>query len=127
MIWIGALTSAYMDLLDKQDVVAMAVFAHFCVYSILLEELWWVDDLGAATIRNILEAVGVGSWSVVGGANQPKMARGLSSESIMSGVEQDEIEKEGVDAEEGREDLVGLFEWPMRILELYESRKGSMS
>lgn len=63
MIWPAAVDTVYIDLLAKEDVVAMAIFAHFCVYAILLEDLWWVDDLGVATIRSILEAVGADSES----------------------------------------------------------------
>ena len=92
MAWVLPLDDTYVKLLAENDVIAMAVYAHFLVYLILLEDLWWVGDLGVATIQNILEGFGV-----VGCRWCSEDKTGTVQESL---------------------NLQGLFAWPARVLKL---------
>ena len=57
--WVSFFEDSFLRLLTEQDIFALAVYAHFLVYTILLEDLWWIGDLGVATIRDILDGVSV--------------------------------------------------------------------
>jgi hypothetical protein len=58
MVWIVGADPAFIDLLGQQDEVAVAVYAHFLVYTMLLDDLWWVSDLGISALADILDFVG---------------------------------------------------------------------
>jgi hypothetical protein len=58
MVWIAGADPAYIDLLGQQDEVAVAIYAHFLVYTMLLDDLWWVSDLGISALADILDFVG---------------------------------------------------------------------
>ncbi len=104
MSWISRLDNTFVNLLVENDILALAVYAHFLVYATLLQYLWWVGDLGVDTLRNILEGL-----SIVG-------CRRCLSEDHQGRP----VTKDGTDAVSGLFDGRGLFAWPARILELHE-------
>ena len=59
MAWVKPLDDTYVKLLAEKDDITMAVYAHFLVYVILLEELWWVGDLGQPPYEAFWKALGI--------------------------------------------------------------------
>ena len=55
--WVSGTERQFLDLLAKGNGFALAVYAHFLVYMIPLEDFWFVGDLGIATVRKILMVV----------------------------------------------------------------------
>lgn len=102
MAWVLPLDDTYVKLLAEKDVIAMAVYAHFLAYVILLEDLWWVGDLGVATIRNILEGFGVVGCRWCSDDGRPHQ----STPEDKTGTVQESL------------NVQGLFAWPARVLKL---------
>ena len=104
MAWISRLDNTFVKRLAENHIMTLAVYAHFLVYTILLDGLWWVGDLGVATIRNILEGLGI-----VGCRRCSSDGRlGPSTANTETSTAQESL------------DLQGLFAWPARVLELHE-------
>lgn len=55
--WVSRTERQFLDLLAEENIMALAVYAHFLVHMILVEDLWFVGDLGIATVRSILSVV----------------------------------------------------------------------
>ena len=55
-LWVVQIRDPFFKLLIDEHILALSVYAHFVVYLILFENLWWIGDMGRATLRNILDA-----------------------------------------------------------------------
>ena len=51
--WIPTTSADFFDLLARQNTMALAVYAHFAVHMTLLEDTWFIGDLGVDTLRRI--------------------------------------------------------------------------
>ena len=52
--WPGAIPRGFVDMLMEGSPPALVVYAHWLVLMVLVEDLWWVDDMGRAGIREII-------------------------------------------------------------------------
>jgi hypothetical protein len=55
-LWVVQISDPFFKLLVDEHILALSVYAHFVVYLIMFENLWWIGDMGRATLRNILNA-----------------------------------------------------------------------
>ena len=99
--WIGRPDVSYFDYLAAGDICALAVYAHFVVHMILLEDLWWIRDLGIATLRDILRIVDEKASQYHLLLNDRYLSPEASTDPVSS-------------------ELQPLFAWPRRIEELYD-------
>ena len=53
--WPAHLSSEFVELLTHGTPLALAVHAHWLMLVVLLEELWWIDDMGRAGIQEIAQ------------------------------------------------------------------------
>ena len=51
--WPVRVPKHYVDLLVCGDLFARVIYAHWLVLNILVEDYWWVDDMGTAGVREI--------------------------------------------------------------------------
>ena len=52
--WIGDIPKGFVDVLQVGFPPALAVYAHWLMLIILVEDLWWVHDMGRAGIRDVI-------------------------------------------------------------------------
>lgn len=51
--WPCRVSSTFVELLKHEYKPALAVYAHFLVFTIVLEEIWWIGDMGRSGLRDI--------------------------------------------------------------------------
>lgn len=54
MLWVAKVDKAFLVLLSEEHRLALAIHAHFLVFLILFENVWYIGDLGLASLRDIL-------------------------------------------------------------------------
>ena len=52
--WSAHIPKGFVDLLTSRSPPALVVYAHWLMLTVLVEDLWWVDDMGRAGIREII-------------------------------------------------------------------------
>lgn len=52
--WAAHIPKGFLDLLIGESPPALVVYAHWLMLMILVEDLWWIDDMGRAGIREII-------------------------------------------------------------------------
>lgn len=52
--WAADVPRSFVDMLVGGSPIALAVYAHWLMLMVLVEDLWWVDDMGRAGIRGII-------------------------------------------------------------------------
>ena len=52
--WPADIPSGFVDMLVAESPPALAVYAHWLMLMVLVEDLWWIDDMGQAGIRDII-------------------------------------------------------------------------
>ena len=53
--WSADIPKGFVDLLIGRSPPALVVYAHWLMLMVLVEDLWWIDDMGVAGIRDIIE------------------------------------------------------------------------
>lgn len=53
-IWPAHIPKGFVDMLMDEFPPAFAVYAHWLMLMVLVEDLWWIDDIGRAGIRDII-------------------------------------------------------------------------
>ena len=53
--WPAQISKGFVDLLIGRSPPALVVYAHWLMLMVLVEDLWWIDDMGRAGIREIIE------------------------------------------------------------------------
>ena len=56
--WPVQIPKAFVDAVVDGMILARVIYAHWLVLVMLLDDLWWVDDMGATGIREIVEHCG---------------------------------------------------------------------
>lgn len=51
----GSVSKGFVEMLTSTFPLALAIYAHWLVLVILIEDLWWVGDMGRAGIREIVD------------------------------------------------------------------------
>lgn len=57
LLWIGKIDQSFFELLRKEHTLALAIYAHFLILLILFENVWYIGDLGSASLRDILTTI----------------------------------------------------------------------
>ena len=52
--WPADIPKGFVDLLIGRSPPALVVYAHWLMLMVLVEDLWWIDDMGRAGIREII-------------------------------------------------------------------------
>ena len=52
--WSAHIPKGFVDLLIDRSPPALVVYAHWLMLMVLVEDLWWIDDMGRAGIRDII-------------------------------------------------------------------------
>ena len=52
--WSADIPKGFVDLLIGRSPPALVVYAHWLMLMVLVEDLWWIDDMGRAGIRDII-------------------------------------------------------------------------
>ncbi|KAL9046156.1 MAG: hypothetical protein Q9214_000941 [Letrouitia sp. 1 TL-2023] len=52
--WPAGIPRGFVDMLLVKSPPALAVYAHWLMLMVLVEDLWWIDDMGRAGIRDII-------------------------------------------------------------------------
>ena len=52
--WTAHIPKGFVDLLTGRCPPALVVYAHWLMLMVLVEDLWWIDDMGRAGIRDIV-------------------------------------------------------------------------
>lgn len=52
--WSARIPKGFVDLLIGRSLPALVVYAHWLMLMVLVEDLWWIDDMGRAGIREII-------------------------------------------------------------------------
>lgn len=52
--WPADIPRGFVDMLVGESPPALAVYAHWLMLMVLVEDLWWIDDMGRAGIRDII-------------------------------------------------------------------------
>ncbi|KAI4163221.1 MAG: hypothetical protein LQ342_003154 [Letrouitia transgressa] len=52
--WPANIPKGFVDMLMDKSPPALVVYAHWLMLMVLVEDLWWIDDMGRAGIRDIL-------------------------------------------------------------------------
>lgn len=52
--WPADIPGGFVDMLVAESPPALAVYAHWLMLMVLVEDLWWIDDMGRAGIRDII-------------------------------------------------------------------------
>ena len=53
--WVADIPRGFVDMLVGGSPVALAVYAHWLMLMVLVEDLWWVGDMGRSGIRDIIK------------------------------------------------------------------------
>lgn len=56
--WILRVPSAYLDLVQSREPLALIILAHYCVVMYHLRERWWMGDWGVAVLQEISTVLG---------------------------------------------------------------------
>ena len=52
--WPGHVSNGFVDMLMDGSPLTLAIYAHFLMSVVLVEDLWWVSDMGRAGIRDVV-------------------------------------------------------------------------
>ncbi|KAL8686809.1 MAG: hypothetical protein Q9218_006849 [Villophora microphyllina] len=52
--WPADIPRGFVDMLLDRSPLALTVYAHWLMLMVLVEDLWWVDDMGRAGIRDVI-------------------------------------------------------------------------
>ena len=53
--WPCNISQGFVDMLTSGNTFALAVHAHWLMLVVLIEDLWWIDNMGRAGIREIID------------------------------------------------------------------------
>ncbi|RHZ55193.1 hypothetical protein CDV55_104424 [Aspergillus turcosus] len=56
--WMFRIPSRYLDLVRKEEPLALIIFAHYCAVLHHLRDRWWMGDLGARLLKEICRLLG---------------------------------------------------------------------
>lgn len=54
LAWASRMSSSYISLLRQDDLLALAILAHYYVFVMLLEDIGWMGDMGRDEIGKII-------------------------------------------------------------------------
>ena len=54
--WPSDIPKGFADMLISTNPLALAVYAHWLMLVVVVKDLWWVNDMGRAGIRNVIDA-----------------------------------------------------------------------
>lgn len=54
VLWVAQTDDSFFTLLERQHILALSVFAHFCAFMTLLEEDWFAGQFGIESLEDIL-------------------------------------------------------------------------
>ncbi|KAL9594774.1 MAG: hypothetical protein Q9219_006833 [cf. Caloplaca sp. 3 TL-2023] len=79
--WPADIPRGFVNMLVDRSPPALAVYAHWLMLMVLVEDLWWIDDMGRAGIRDIISICSDADPGVCGLLIWPQRILDLGSES----------------------------------------------
>lgn len=70
--WPAKVSKDFMEMLTDCHPLALAVYAHWLMLVILIEDLWWIDDMGKAGIRQVVDICSKASSDIQGLMEWPR-------------------------------------------------------
>jgi hypothetical protein len=63
-IWPILISPEFIELLTSNDELALAIYAHWLVLTMAVEDFWWLEGFGSGQIERLVRrAVGMGFWN----------------------------------------------------------------
>lgn len=63
--WVTNLTREFVELVERKNIDALVITAHYAVLIGRVRDVWWMDGLGAAMVRTIAMALGKESLGLI--------------------------------------------------------------